>query len=739
MNNEINYHRSSPGPMPEFRIGEFHIRPDLNRIVTGDRIHQVEPRLMQILVYLARRPGQVAARSALMDEIWGDVIVSEETLTVAVSELRRILRDEPRSPRYIETIRKGGYRLIMPVEPVEAASVSSPLHSNGETGDPGRAGMGESSSSAATEAVNGNGDQSRAFLSLHRLLLFFSLGVALAAIFYAIQQFQVAPPAAVTFHPGVPFTSYPGYEIYPAISGDGSRVAFAWRGPDDDNTDIYLKQQNTEHALRLTDHPAAETYPAWSPDGSLIAYVRCGDEGGIYVIPSIGGMPRRLITLPDNAYGLSWSPDGTQLAYSAPESLGGLFGIFLLSLDTHESQPLTNPSGDYGCDIDPHYSPDGSQIAFTRAQGPSFAQDICIIPAAGGNVKVVTSLRRRVEGLTWTPDAQKIIFSAAPTANMNLWSVVIDNGETSWLPTTGVCSCQPCLSGDGRILIYEDRSFNFDIWSLDLTSPNGVSQSSAIIASTRSDYNPVFSPDGSQIAFISSRSGSREIWLSDDYGETVTQLTDFGGEYVAGVHWSPDGTQLTFTACQEGLPGIYLIDVSDRTPVRLYEVDNHIALLSWSPDGEWIRYTTGGDAYGWNIWRIHPDGTDPNELGDLTYMIAGQSEDKSYSYCYKRVDWGIWRVSRDTDEAEVVVPGESMVNWKTWDLYGDDIYFVQSGRSGNSLFRYNFITRDVENLGLMTGHDISSLTISPDGQRILYNCTEMFECDLILVESEPTL
>ena len=106
-------------PQP-FRIEDCLVLPALNRIVCGQETHQIEPRVMQVLVCLASRPNEVFSRQTLFDAVWADSVVCEEALTRTISELRRVFRDDTRTPRVIETIRKGGYRLIAPVTPATA-------------------------------------------------------------------------------------------------------------------------------------------------------------------------------------------------------------------------------------------------------------------------------------------------------------------------------------------------------------------------------------------------------------------------------------------------------------------------------------------------------------------------------------------------------------------------------------------------------------------------------------------
>jgi len=72
---------------------------------------------MEVLVYLAQHPGQVVSRETLEATIWAGMVVGYEAVSQSINKLRKALRDDPRHPRYIETISKKGYRLIAPVEP----------------------------------------------------------------------------------------------------------------------------------------------------------------------------------------------------------------------------------------------------------------------------------------------------------------------------------------------------------------------------------------------------------------------------------------------------------------------------------------------------------------------------------------------------------------------------------------------------------------------------------------------
>src|SRR5918997_2633188 len=100
----------------EFRVGAFLVRPRLNRVVApGGRVVQVQPKIMEVLLLLAGRAGEVVTREELFETVWAGTHVSEHVLARAISTLRKIFGDDRARPRFIETIPKTGYRLVAPV------------------------------------------------------------------------------------------------------------------------------------------------------------------------------------------------------------------------------------------------------------------------------------------------------------------------------------------------------------------------------------------------------------------------------------------------------------------------------------------------------------------------------------------------------------------------------------------------------------------------------------------------
>lgn len=111
-----------------FRLGRWTVHPLRNILVDPDREVHIEPRVMQVLEMLADNQGEVVEREELLETLWNGCAVSDEPLTRSIASLRHALGDNPKNPRYIQTIPKRGYRLVRPIQPlVEPATVTSRL------------------------------------------------------------------------------------------------------------------------------------------------------------------------------------------------------------------------------------------------------------------------------------------------------------------------------------------------------------------------------------------------------------------------------------------------------------------------------------------------------------------------------------------------------------------------------------------------------------------------------------
>lgn len=125
-------------PSRRLLLGEWSVDPARDVLTRAGDSVKIEPKAMEVLVFLAGRPGAVVAQRDLEAAVWRDVIVTPQSVYQAVAQLRRVLGDDARQPRYIETVPRRGYRLVAPVQwidatppqPAEVAAAPAPATSS---------------------------------------------------------------------------------------------------------------------------------------------------------------------------------------------------------------------------------------------------------------------------------------------------------------------------------------------------------------------------------------------------------------------------------------------------------------------------------------------------------------------------------------------------------------------------------------------------------------------------------
>jgi Tol biopolymer transport system component len=397
----------------------------------------------------------------------------------------------------------------------------------------------------------------------------------------------------------VPFTSLPGQEITPTFSPDGSQIAFAWNSDRGayQQFDLFVKSIGSERMLRVTNHPSTWISAAWSPDGTSIAFVRTSEGAtGIFVVSALGGPERRLVS---DAVGLghfiqvSWSPDGNRLAYSRYGATGAQ-QIFTANLDTLVSQPLA-PAPTCWDAAEPAYSPDGKRLAFVCTSSVA-EYDIYVASIPDGRLQRLASMSGDAQGLAWSADGGRIVFSNDTGDGGTLWTLTMD-GQLTQL-SFGENGTAPVIRGSR--IAYVRGQDTIDIWRYDLTDPHPENSAQKLIYSTRAQMLPRYSNDGTHIAFQSNRTGRTEIWIADAQGADAMRATSFNGPFTSAPNWCSDGQHIAFDSHASGVSAIYIEDIAERVPRAVEASRSNLSLPNWSQDCQWLIVSDGRAA----LYRI---------------------------------------------------------------------------------------------------------------------------------------
>ncbi|MBN2266440.1 MAG: PD40 domain-containing protein, partial [Candidatus Aminicenantes bacterium] len=401
-----------------------------------------------------------------------------------------------------------------------------------------------------------------------------------------------------------------GYEAFARFSPDGASIAFT--GEYDGNREVYRIPAAGGVPERLTYTPSLgrddisdrmgpnNLVMGWTPDGGKIVFRSRMAEwndfnGQLYLVSKDGGTPER-IPLPRGGF-CSFSPDGSKLAYNRvfrefrtwKRYRGGMADdIWLYDFAAKKVENLTaNPA----LDIIPLWS--GDRVYFLSDRDEAKRMNLYVLDPA-------TKETRRLTDFT---DFDIKFPSLGPK------HIVFENGghiytfdlaaeKTARVP---VVIADDLVSGRGKVIKVDSQVTNYeiapdgrralfgahgDIFTVPVKHGNTRNLTGTPGIHERSSK---WSPDGKTIAFISDRSGTDEIWLTDQDGRgEPRQLTTGSDTYKYSILWSPDGSKILWN---DKMLRLSFVDVASKavTVVDTAE-DGEIVQFDWSPDSRWIAY-----------------------------------------------------------------------------------------------------------------------------------------------------
>ena len=423
-------------------------------------------------------------------------------------------------------------------------------------------------------------------------------------------------------------TSFVGAEEDPSLSPDGNFVAFSWRGPDPGaDDDLWVKPVEGDSLRRLTEtKDALEKWPSWSPDGRHIAFTRLTPgklAPRIYIVSALGG-PERMIA--DGAMS-TWTPDGRGLVMvsTSAERTGS---VVYHQLDTGARRQLTSAPRDF-TEAHPRVSPDGKTVAFHRYGAGRSA--MMTVPLGGGETQLVGDWTSgMIGGLSWTPDGREIVYARPETSGRQLVRTQPDGRGLS--PVRGVPfgSIGPSVSRmkDGAYrLAFVASQADLGLRLIDLGRlPDPAIASSPFVDATRVDAPGRFSPDGTEVAFVSDRDGAQQVWIAGRDGSALRCVTRLGQATVNVGSWSPDGRSVIFDATLAGNTDLYVVRTDGGELKRLTDSPAIEIDPEWSRDGKWI-YFSASDGGASTIWKMPARGGQRVQLTTETGFEPRESPD----------------------------------------------------------------------------------------------------------------
>jgi DNA-binding winged helix-turn-helix (wHTH) protein/Tol biopolymer transport system component len=534
-----------------FTFADVEVREREFCIVKAGEVLPVEPKAFRVLVFLLRSPHRLITKAELLDAVWNDISVSENSLTRSVALLRRLLGDDTHEPRYIATVPTVGYRFLRDVQ------VTQDGFGRKDIVDPHPLPTIDTSPAKGEEQQQrSDGGRKRPTGLLITALVAATLGMLVAGFLVRslVSRHEVVghPVAHLAAEQRVTSNPPDAPIKLAAVSPDGKYVAYS------DPTGLYLRQISSGETRPWGVSRDFIANPnSWFPDGAHLLVARVeGASRSLWSLSLLGGSPRMLM---DNAAAGAVSPDGLRIAYLP----GPNFGNELWLMDSDGTNPrkiaaAEKPGGDIWHVV---WSPGGQRIAYTESHGlagPTPVEEsfsLLTRDANGGDLNVVLNDSRLKPALSWAADGRILFaYSEDPTSEHSdqaVYSIRVDE-------RTGKATGQPqtVTSGQGRV------------WGLSVTS-NGKR-----LVLWRDSTQP-------QVFIAEFGAGSRRP-------KTPRRLTLDANGNIAET-WTADSKAVIFVSNRNGTWKLFKQAIDETTAEVLVE-GRSLFLPRLSPDGSQVLY-----------------------------------------------------------------------------------------------------------------------------------------------------
>ncbi|MBZ5635943.1 MAG: protein kinase [Acidobacteriia bacterium] len=433
-----------------------------------------------------------------------------------------------------------------------------------------------------------------------------SVATAIVFAFLWLRHPPLPDASSYQFHP---FAFTQDQEFSGVWSPDGESVAFVRQSAQGtQGTHLMVQSLDAPAPTQLAD-TAGQPQPVWSSDGTRIFFLGPGGPGGggIFAVSRAGGQPERIV---NNATAFHLSRDGKSLALWRPSRTenGDGFRYSVWTSSPPGTEPVEYKDGpSVRTPFVPVYlrfSPDGKLLYLSMYTDAGAEMWLLPFPAGSGKPRRIFEKVpwNRPVAASWMPDSQRLVLAGnpAPAAGANLWlGDTRDESLTRLLAGPDGGQTTPSVSPDGKRLLFSKIDADRDIVELPLDG----SAPRTLLATSLPEFAPTFSPLGDQFAYVTRRNGADELWVRTTRGNfdrPVVTAREFPTiEALTGPVFSPDGSRIAYTAVLAGgarRRSLAISPAGGGTPTII--ADGYAP--TWSPDGKQIAF----------LW-IKPDGSIP--------------------------------------------------------------------------------------------------------------------------------
>ncbi len=476
--------------------------------------------------------------------------------------------------------------------------------------------------------------------------------------------------------------SFSGSVVAAEIHPNGRSVAFVSEGVEGSNQ-LFIQDFASDEPINVFGGRILRSV-RWSPDGSHLLVTGMRDSTySTYLVPHHGGSFRRFTYFD----AVSWSADGQ--AFVGVRT--GQTNIHIVDIATGSRSEIKPKLTSAIWTLDVDWSTRGL-LLFETSDGRG-NQTIWTI-RADGTQQVEALIGKNLHSPRWSPDGRRICYLVRRKHTSDMWALEVDlpAGVTSGKARRVLADLQGrgpiSFSESGETVMYLGESISSNLWLVDISKAEeeGV-ETRQLTSGTKVNGAASFSPDGERLAFSRGTREKLNIVLMPVDGDAMEQLTFLDARCVGPV-WSPDGTEIAFGSDSGGEPKVWRIPSQGGTPrqfksTRLTESYGYTDGLAWSPGREILYLRPGNSAY----YQLDPGSEIELELvGQDGLMFAAKPSSDgarvAINWHRGRGQGGIWIVSRDQAPVRISERSVSPIGWSKDDQW---VYALQKSADGLSV------------------------------------------------------
>jgi serine/threonine-protein kinase len=570
------------------------------RIMVDGEPRAIEPKSFRLLQFLIEERDRAVSKDEILQAVWGGTFVSDNALTRAIAQIRKVIEDDHKQPRYIETIPTVGYRFL--------AQVTEWQNPDAEL-EPVR-------SAASPKASNELRERHRrartAFLAL---LIVFAGALGVTVGWWMFDKRESTSPDV---QPLVRFTSPYVPASRPTewdrpvltVAPDGSAIAYVGKGAS--RPQLYVRKMERLDASLVPGSEDASN-PFFSPDGKWVAFFAYGKlkKASVVdlVIQTLCDVPN-----PFNSYGGVWGPDNIIV-------FGGSVLLMKVSADGGAPERLTKFAPGELSHRWPSLSPDARTLVYTTSNsaGPALEEPQIVAYSLDSGKREVLPVEASYA--SFAPGGKLLllvrngVLLAAPFDPILLKTtgspVLVLEGMMQ--SSTGAAQFSSSLSAmvylqgaaETRRLVWVDRTGKVE----------------PLDAPARPYVHPRLSPDGQKIA-VGIIEPKNDIWIYDIPRSVLSRLTMEGSN--AYPIWAPDGKKIAYVSSRQGHPPNVFWKPADGSGAdeRLLTSEYRQVTESWLPDGKSLVFVElRPNTTNWDIRRLSlADAREPEDVQATPFL-----------------------------------------------------------------------------------------------------------------------